>query len=414
MGAPTIEVGVALGVPEPGDFIIGDPTRGVIGSTDYLISTGFTTVTSDTYNVSITRGRWSRLWDTVDAGTGDISLWNHDRNFDPSFLPGPYAGSITPGRGVRVKANGVVIWTGFVDDWDLSYDVSGQSAATLKSTDALGVLGQMEFNAWTSSGLSVDAKLTAICDRAEVAWPSPLREFDDGVEALQSDAVSWGSNVLNYVQLIARSDLGMCFAAADGTLTFRNRNSTVSTPPVVVFTDGGTSPATVSFSGIAATIGSELLFARVGVDREGGINQTATVANMAAWRDQYGPTRSLSIVETLLATDAQSLSLAEFLLSLYDTPRYRVSEIEVNLASMTSEQQDNVLALDLTSVVGVLFTPNGVGGQIAQNVVVQGIRHDISVERHTVTFSLIDAPVPFFRIGDAAYGIIGGPYVLGF
>ena len=54
------------------------------------------------------------------------------------------------------------------------------------------------------------------------------------------------------------------------------------------------------------------------------------------------------------------------------------------------------------------------GGQGQTDPLVQGVGHDISVERHTVTLSLIDAPVPYFRIGDAVMGLIGGTYLIGF
>ena len=438
MARPDVVIGVALGVPEDGDFIIGDPARGVIGSTDFTIASGYTTVTGDAYSVSIRRGRWSRLWDSFDAGSANVSVWNHDRAYDPSYLLSPFNGFIVPGREIRVQAGDFAIWTGFVDDIDLAYEVSGQSAATFKATDALGVLGQQQFDAWTSTGTSVETKLDDVCNRSEVDWSSALREFDQGVEVLQSDNVSWGSNVLNYAQLIARSDLGYLFASADGVLTFRNRNVASSVASACSFSDaGGTFEAplydeggdllldefggaltgsvdSIGFSDIQATIGSELLFARVGVDREGGTNQTATVADPGAWRDKYGPLRSLSIPQLLLDDDSQSLALAEFILSLYDTPRYRVSELTVDLHGLSATQQSAVLALDIASVVDVTFTPNSVGDPIIQTLVVQGLAHNISVDRHSVTLSLIDAPLPYFRIGDLVYGVIGGEYTIGF
>jgi hypothetical protein len=433
VSAPTIEVGVALGVAEDGDFIIGDATRGRIGSTTYLISSGYTTVTADSYAVSITRGRWSRLWDSVDAGSANVQLHNMDRSFDPSYLASPYSGYIVPGRGTQITANGVTIWTGFVDDWNLEYDRSGQSTATVASTDALGMLGQLQFDAWTSSGIAAGTKLHAVCDRSEVAWSSALRDFEEGVETLAADAVSHGANVLSYGQLIARSELGYLFASADGLLTYRNRNVAVGATSAVSFggegevltdefgevlTDDFGDPLTTGDAGIAyrelsATIGSELLFARVSVDREGGTAQSATVADVDAWTNLYGPQRSNAIAGLLLDDDSQSLALAEYLLSLYDTPRYRISELTVELAGLDTDDQDAVLALDITSVVDVSFTPNGVGDPILQTLVVQGIRHDISTSTHTVTLSLIDAPFPFFRIGDSEYGVIGDD-VIGF
>jgi len=404
MSLPTLTVGVALGVPEAGDFIIGDGTRGVIGSTDYLIGSGYTTVTADSFGVSITRGRFTRLWDSVDAGSCRISLRNNDRDYDPAYLPGPYATFITPGRRVNVKANDVDIWSGYTEDWQLEYEVEGLSSAVLVSTDALGMFGQLEFDAWSSSKQTAGGKLSDICERSEVAWPAWLRDFDAGVEVLQQDSVSWGSSVLNYCQLIARSELGYFYAAADGTMTFRDRNVAVGATPVVAFTDDGTG---VGYQGISATVGSDVLFSHVRVDREGGNAQSATVDDTAAWIETNGPLRSLKISGLLLDSDAQSLALAEYLLSLYDSGRYRVSEIVVDITPLATVDQTSVLSLDVTDMVSVTFTPNNVGAPITQDLVVQGIRHDIGTERHVVTLSTIDAPFPYFRVGSATYGVIG-------
>lgn len=403
MAMPTITVGVSLGVPEATDFIIEDATRGLIESATYLIASGYSTVTPSAAAVTIRRGRFSRLWDAVDAGTCDIKLWNYTRDYDPAYLLSPYAGYITPGRGVRVTAGGVDVFTGFVDDWDLDYEVDGVSSATLKSTDVLGVFGQMEFDAWTSSGMDAQAKLNAVCDRPEVAWTSASRDFNPGVEVLQSDSVTWGSSVLNYCQLIARSDLGYLFASADGLLTYRNRNAAVGATSVASFSDDGVS---IPFQGIRATIGSELLFARVGVDREGGTNQTATVADVAAWQDLYITIRSLSISGLLLDSDAQSLAMAEYLLSLYGEPRYRVAELVVDITPLSGANQTTVLGIDITDTINVTFTPDRVGSPIIQPLVVQGIEHTISPDRHVVRFSTIDAPYPYFIISSATYGVI--------
>jgi hypothetical protein len=412
MSLPTLTVGVALGVAEAGDFIIGDGTRGLIGSTSYTIASGYTTVTADAFGISITRGRWSRLWDAVEAGSCQISLRNNDRDYDPAYLPGPYATAITPGRGVNIKANDVDLFTGWVDDWQLEYDVGGLSSAILISTDALGMFGALEFDAWTSAATTAGGKLSAVCERSEVAWPAPLRDFDEGVEALQSDAVSWGSSVLNYAQLIARSELGYFYSTPDGVLTFRDRTVAVGATSAVSFSDDGTG---IAYQGISATVGSDVLFSHVRVDREGGTAQSATVSDTSAWIEANGPLRSLSISGLLLDSDAQSLALAEYLLSLYDTGRYRISELRVDITPLSTVDQTSVLSLDITDLIDVTYTPNGVGAAITQPLLIQGIRHDIGLERHTVTFSTIDAPVPGFRIGDTVMGVIGNTtYLIGF
>jgi hypothetical protein len=409
MSLPTLTVGVALGVPEDGDFILDDPTRGMLDSANNVLASGYTTVTADSFNVAITRGRFTRLWDSVDAGSCTVSLRNMDRDYDPAYLGSPYNRYIVPGRGVRVTANGVNIWTGFVDDWELNYEVDGPSSAAAISTDALGMLGQLQFDAWTSVGNTAGTKLSEVCNRSEVAWPAWLRDFDDGVEALQQDTVSWGSSVLNHCQNIARSELGYLYATPDGVLTFRDRTVAVGATSSASFSDDGTG---IAYQGITAVLGS-VLFSHVRVDREGGAAQSAVVADVEAWRDLYGPLRSLSISGLLLNTDAQSLALAEYLLSLYDSPRYRISELRVDITPLSTVDQTTVLGLDITDTIDVTFTPDGVGDPIIQPLVIQGIRHNIGTERHVVELSVIDAPIQFFRLDDAVYGYLDDD-VLGF
>ena len=75
--------------------------------------------------------------------------------------------------------------------------------------------------------------------------------------------------------------------------------------------------------------------------------------------------------------------------------------------------QDAVLALDITDTVDVTFTPDDIGDPIVQQLVVQGIAHNITVDRHVVTLSLIDRPFPFFTLDDATYGVLDSD-VLGF
>ena len=99
------------------------------------------------------------------------------------------------------------------------------STASIVSTDALGMLGQLQFDAWTSSATTSGAKLTAVVFRDEVDWSEPV-DFDNGTATLSADSVTWGSSVLNYCQLIARSELGYFFADASGRLTYRDRTVT--------------------------------------------------------------------------------------------------------------------------------------------------------------------------------------------
>lgn len=406
MPVPTVTVEAAFGLANPGDFVVG---TSLVGGTD-VIGTGWNTITSSAELVTIQRGRWSQVTDVIDAGDMTVQVLNLDRSFDPTYVPSPYYGRVRPGLGLRVRATASgysarSLMTGRADEVQLEYSVEGRSVTIFRSTDALGELGAAEFDAWTSTGTSAGSKLTAICQRPEVDFPTERTDFSTGLETLQSDSVSWGSNALNYAQLIARSELGYLFVDADGVLTFRDRNVAGGASPVATFGGSG-----IGFQEIAARFG-EFLFSRVGVDREGGTNQTAQVADLAAWKALNGNPRSLSLTGLLLASDAQSLALAEALLERYSTARYQVAEIAVELSALTAAQQDSVLSLDITDLVSVEFTPNNITPAITQTLLVQGIAHDLTPASHVVRLSLIDTPLDLFIVGTS---LVGGTDVIAF
>lgn len=407
MPTPTVTVEAAFGLPNPGDFVVGSS---LVGGPD-VVSSGFNPVTSSAELVTIQRGRWSQVTDVIDAGDMTVQVLNLDRTFDPTFTTSPYYGRVRPGLSLRVSATASgysarPLMTGRADEVQLEYDVDGRSVTIFRATDALGQLGAAEFDQWTSNGTSVHAKLTDSCQRPEVAFATEHTDFDPGIELLQGDSVTWGSNVLNYLQLVARSELGYLFVTADGVLTFRDRTAGGSGSPAVTF--GGSSG--VQFQSIQARYG-EFLFSRVGVDREGGTNQTAEVADLDAWKAANGSPRSLSLTGLLLDSDAQALALAEYLLELYSLPRYQVAEIGVELAALTAAQQDAVLALDITDVVAVEFAPNNIGPAITQELLVQGIAHDLTPASHLVRLSLIAIPRNLFIVGSS---LVGGPDVIAF
>jgi hypothetical protein len=374
-----------------------------------VIGDGLSEVSTSAVRCSIRRGRWGQLYDDFEAATVSVTLNNEDREFDPSYASGTYYGELLPGRRLQVKVGAYPLVSGFVNDYDLEYDVSGRSVTVLKGTDALGRLGALEFDAWTSSGTNATAKLSAICDRSEVAWPDPLRDFIGFSRApvgsnaspvtLVADNVSWGSNVLAYMQLIARSDyLSWLFAAADGKLTLRPTVQWSAaednwTPGAAVASFGG---ANIPYQSITAQYGSETLYSHVSADTPAIDAQTAVVADLNAWTLDYGPPRRLTVADLLIGGDVNvsaedlTLELAEALLALYEAPAFRITEISVELAGLSTANQNIVLGIDIAEAVAISFTPNGITPAISQTVAVQGIAHDITPDSHVVTLSVID------------------------
>ena len=238
MTVPSTKVYVYFDFPfQTSAFTLNDTTRGVLDNVTYkLYASSKTDVTSYVNSTTIRRGNQSQLFPDTNAGTATIQLNNESRLFDPQNSSSTYFGNIIPGRRVDVESNGVLIFSGRIRDWDFTYDVSGRSVAVMNCVDGLATLATQEFDDWTPSAQLTGARISAVLDRAEVQWPY-ARSLDTGNATLSATAVTFGTNVLGYLNTVNQSEPGQMFVSRDGVLTFRGRHSTLNTMPGVTFSD---------------------------------------------------------------------------------------------------------------------------------------------------------------------------------
>jgi hypothetical protein len=369
-------------------------------------------VQTDAFGIAIRRGR-SRELDEFETGTCTVSLRNFDRTYDAFNAAGVYYGDLTPGKRIEVDVWGQRVFAGLIEDWDLDWSVDGEATATIYAEDALGQLARREFDAWTPpAGQTAGERLELMLNRDEIAFGYNY-DFDAGVSTLQGDSVTWGSNALNYAQLVVKSDQGRLFASRYNLLTFQDRHHLVSgATPTVTFADDGSG---VKFHGITAQVGSELLFNYVGVDREGGTLQTIVDAtSMGA----YG-VRSLSLPGLLMDSDIQSESMAEYLCYLYKDPTARIASISVKVhddAHLDELDRTQASGLEIGDLVSATWTPGGVGDPVGETLIVEGIDHDVTAAEHFVTVRLGPwTQSSVFILDDDVYGVLDtGPGLLSF
>lgn len=356
-----------------------------------------TDVSDTTRAVRIRRGR-SRQLDTIEAGSAEVVLGNTSRVYDPLYSAGAYFGNIVPSKRVEVLVGTVPLFDGRVDDWSIAYDVSGDSVAVLVASDALAKVARASLPAKTWTAQKSGVRVDAVLDVAEVSY-ADARDTDTGVADLQADSVTEGTNALQYLQLVATTEQGRLFAAADGTLTFRNRQAALNKPAGATFADDGTG---IGFTAAEIEVGSDLLYNRTVVTRSGG---TAQIADDATSQTAYG-VRALS-VETLHANNTDAKDLATHLLGLYGDPEVRVAAVTIAVHSLDSTDRDLVLGLELGDVVGVVWTPLGIGDQIDRTHIIEGIEHEIYPAQHTLTLRLGDADRrAFLVLDDAVFGVL--------
>ena len=389
------------GVADP--FTLDSATSGVLDS-DALEGITPVDITSDVYAIRVDRGR-SRWLDDFQAGTCSITLDNRSRTYDPTG-GGTYSTDIVPGKRFRVTTGGTSIFDGTADDWDIAYSLGGDSVASVVISDGFSDLGQTILTETSTTSQLSGARLTAILDRADVNFPTAYRDIDAGVTTLQADTIADGTDVASYAQLIARTEGGRLFMAADGDLTFRDRYETQTTVGALKFADDGTG---VPYYGIQVAVGSELLFNRALVTRVGGTQQTAD--NLTS-QDAYG-VRTLEYGNLLFNSDTDSDNFAEYLVSRYGTPEVRISQIDINLHALDATQAGNVVGTELGDVIQVVYSPPGGGTAIDRYAVVDRISHEIGPQIHNVVFGL-SKTAQAFTLDSDPFGKLDGDYPLGY
>jgi len=396
MTVPKVEIGFDLtDQPSAPFFRLDDDVQGRLDNTEYRLGgTLFYDVTDRVRSIDFGRGR-EDTFAVFPAGQLDVDLNNHDRAFDPLYSASPFAGNIVPQREVRVSVNGEIQFTGFVDDWDLSYTNDGDSTASLKATEGIARLNRRVLEGFTPSQETAGERINTVLDRSEVRWPDSLRDIDVNSQQMGAYAVEPETSALEYLQNISLSEPGSLFQSKDGKVVFRNRQTAPSLASLVTF-----SPTDVPFDNLRILYGSELLFNRIVINRYTG--GTVTVEDKVSV-DTYGVS-DLTIEDSQVATDQQIVDVALGYAGLYSQPEYRVEGFDVYLHKLDSVTQDQVLALDIGSVVLVEFTPNHIGDPISQYGEIIRMSHIVTPEIHTVTFGLAELRYQPLVLDDAVFG----------
>jgi hypothetical protein len=395
----TVEIGFDLSSLGGPFFTLDDVVQGVLDNTQFVLGGSlFYDVSEYLIEVNSERGR-SRELDRYSAGQISVVLDNRARTFDPLNTSSPYYGQIIPHREIRVESNGTALFYGLIDDWNLEYQPNGDNRAIVVASDGFGLLATQGLSAYTNTLELSGNRITAILDRPEVNWPASTRVIDSGLATLQADVVESGTNVLDYLQTVNFSEPGSIFIGKNGYFNFQDRTSPINSSSIITFADNGTG---TPFNNLMVVYGSEQLYNRVSVTRTNG---TAQIVDDTDSQNQYG----ISILEQndlLLNSDSDSLLLAQYLLSRYSEPEYRFEALEVELANLSTPQQNAVLGLELTDVIQIKFTPNNVGSQIDKYAQVTGITHRTNSISHVVTLNLSTLDYANFVLNDTIFGVL--------
>lgn len=395
----TVEIGfdlTSLGGPF---FTLDDEIQGVLDNEQFTLGgTLFYDVTDYVISINSNRGK-SRELDKYNAGALEVIFDNTERIFDPLYESSPYYGQIVPHREIRVKSNGTAVFYGLIDDWNLNYNPNGDNQAVALASDGFTLLATQSLTAHTATSQLTGERITAVLDRPEVNWPLTNRNIDTGTITCQADVVDEGTGALTYLQIVEQTESGAVFIDNSGNFTFQDTLAGPSSSGLVSLTDDGTG---IPFSGISVVYGSEFLYNRIVVTRLNGNPQTAEDIDS---QNSYGIS-TYNLDGLLFNSDSAALDLANALLGEYSEPDYRFDSLTVQMSELTTQQQNDLLTLDLTDQVQIKFTPNNIGNQIVKYGQIIGIEHRVGIFVHELTFRFNTLDFAEFVLDDAVFGLL--------
>lgn len=360
-------------------FTLDDATKGRLDNTTYLLGSDsvFVDVTQYVQSVNIGRGK-SRDLDKFTSGQASVRFTNQNRYFDPTYTASPFFGEIVPRRAIKISVNGLVQYTGVINDWNLSYSVGGESIAECSASDSLAVLAKLNLAPTTYTAELSGARVEKVLDNSGVLWPVQDRDIDAGNMILGAQDLTEATAALSYLQQIESTEPGQLFISKDGKLTFKQR--TISEEYTgIIFADDGTG---IKYSNVRVVYGSELLYNQIVATSV--ITSTTIEADNLQSQDDYGIT-SLTLDNLLTDSDLDLEYLANGLVGLYGEPELRFEALEFELRGYDDATQNILLGLELGNIVTIKFTPNGIGSPAEELAKIVSINHSFTPGTHRMT-----------------------------
>lgn len=358
--------------------------------------------------IATNRGR-SRETDQFATGTATFTLRNESRTFDPSNTAGTYYPNIVPGKPVEISLDGILIYSGEIDDITVSYQMPKTCTVDISCVDGFTRLAAAQLIGFTPGAQSCAARLGAVC--AAVSFTNEL-DADTGA-SLQAGSFS-NVAALDHIQTVARSENGFAFMDAKNHLRFYDHYRVSSEASQITFSDTG-GAGQIPYAAIAQNSQALLLYNQVTGTRTGGTQQ---IANDLTSQAEYG-IRTLALSSLENVNDLAVLELCQYIVSRYSQPDVRFGSVTVELSRFTSTVRESLAALELVELVTVLRTPPGSGSPttLSKLSIIDGIAFalDASAATYRMTLNLGSVDTRrYFRLDDPIFGLLDAGNKIGF
>jgi hypothetical protein len=392
-------------------FQLNDAVYGLL-DTGTLGGIQFADLTTMVQSVNINRGR-SRQLQEFNAGTATVSFWNKSRDLDPLNTASPYwntsdnSTGIVPRLPIQILANGIPIYTGVIQDWNVDYDRGNNDIVYATCADQFTVLANTILADHTVTQQLTGDRINEVLNYSEVLYQGP-RAISAGSSTLGSTAsnagfsIEAGTALLNYLQTVATSEQGFLFMAADGTLTFKGRTEVLNLSADAIFT--GDASVGVPYQTLMNEFGDELLHNVIVTESPAGGPFTATDSISVA---QY-QAQTYSNTNLLNSSTTEVQALGQYLLGKYRQPQLRFTGLSTQLLALDSAKQDLCLGLELTDICNVVkHFAVGLPTSVDQNVIVSGVSHNITPGSHIITYTFESTDGnQYLTLDDAIFGVL--------
>ena len=368
------------------DAVYGKLNTGTLGGIQ------FADLTTMVQSVNINRGR-SRQLQEFNTGTATVSFWNKSRALDPLNTASPYWNTnanmtgVIPRLPIRILANGIPIFTGVIQDWNVDYDLANNDIVYASCADDFTVLASATLSEATVTQQQTGARINTVLDAPEILYQGP-RNIGAGSSTLGATAASssfsieQGTSLLNYLQTVTNSEQGYLYMSASGVLNFKGRGQVLNPSTNVVFS--GNPAVGIPYQTLMNQFGDELLYNVIVTQSPAGGPFTVSDSTSIA---QY-QSQTYSDTELLNSTAAEVQSIGSYLLGKYKQPELRFTGLSTQLVALNTAQENTCLGLDLTDVCRVVkHFVVGSPTSITQTLIVTGINHNITPGSHIITYT---------------------------
>lgn len=244
-----------------------------------------------------------------------------------------------------------------------------------------------------------------------LGFPAGRRTVDTGRTLCGTDTTSEvNTKALDYLQKLEQTEQGQCYIRADGNLVFQDRYHRYESPNANVqatFGDGGGAfPSEIPYpvGGVTLNFDRMELFTDIPVTRRGGnLQEAVNAAAVTSYGDRIMP----GLSDLLMATDADALYCAQWILADTAQPQFRVGDLILN-PHLDDRLWPLVLGLDIGAVITVNKHNIPGGGTLSLTCRIEGIEHQVDPPYEWLTtwhVSLVGTN-PWFILDDPVMGLL--------